>query len=220
MASSPSLHSSPFALPRLYAILDVESTRARNLDPLTIAAAWLQAGVQLIQLRAKGATFGPFLELADCLATECRRAGALFIVNDRVDVGRLCGADGVHLGQDDLAPADARAVWPDARWIGLSTHTDAQVEAALSGPATYLATGPVFATMSKAQPDPVIGLEGVRRAADRCRAAGRPLVAIGGITAEQAPSVIEAGADSVAVISALLEGDPGGRARDFVSGLR
>ena len=185
-----------------------------------VARAWLEAGVRLIQLRAKGATLGPFLELADAVAADCRRAGAFFIVNDRVDVARLAGADGVHLGQDDMTPADAWILWPDARWVGMSTHTDVQVEAALAGPATYLAIGPVFATSSKAQPDPVVGLDGVRRAASRCKSAGRPLVAIGGITLEQARSVIEAGADSVAVISALLEGnDPGGRARVFIRAL-
>ena len=204
--------------PRLYAILDVDACGARGLEPLRVLADWLDAGVRLVQLRAKHLSFGPFLELADKAGSACREAGATFIVNDRIDVARLSGADGVHLGQDDLSPDDAvRALGP-ASWIGLSTHTDAQVAAALSTSATYVAVGPVFGTSTKANPDPVIGLEGVRRAADLAGAAGRPLVAIGGIDLGNAHDVLMAGADSVAVISSLLEGhDRVGRARAFLN---
>ena len=204
-------------LPRLYAILDIDLTQTRGLDPRCVLDQWLDAGVRLVQLRAKTWTFGPFLELAERLSTACREAGAIFIVNDRIDVARLSGADGVHLGQDDLSPTDAVRVLGSKSWIGLSTHTDPQVVAALTTSATYLATGPVFGTSTKANADPVIGLAGVERAAALAHSAGRPLVAIGGIDLGNARDVLMAGADSVAVISSLLEGDDrAGRVRAFL----
>jgi len=201
-------------LPALYAILDVDLCEARGVQPRRLVDEWLDAGVRLIQLRAKHLTLGPFLQLAESLAAACRRAGAIFIVNDRVDVARLSGADGVHLGQEDLPPGDARAAWPDARWIGWSTHSDAQLAGALASGATYIAIGPVFQTTTKAHPDPVVGLEGVRRAARLVGPADRPLVAIGGITIDRALDVLAAGATSVAVVSGLvpaLDGDLGAR---------
>lgn len=165
-------------------------------------------------------TFGPFLDLAGPMAIACRQAGAIFVVNDRADVARLAGADGVHVGQDDLTPAEVRAMLPDAPWIGVSTHRDEELRAGLASAATYVATGPVFATGTKVNPDPVIGLEGVRHAAALARPAGRPLVAIGGIGLATAPGVIAAGADSVAVISDLFDGgDVAGRARAFLRAL-
>jgi thiamine-phosphate pyrophosphorylase len=210
----------PARLPRLYAILDIDLVRTRGLDPLPVLAAWLDAGVRLVQLRAKSLTFGPFLDLAGPMAIACRQAGAIFIVNDRVDVARLAGASGVHVGQQDLTPADARAMLPDAPWVGLSTHNDAELAAGLDSVATYLAVGPVFPTGTKANPDPVIGLAGVGLAAGPVRKSGRPLVAIGGIALDTAPAVIAAGADSVAVISDLLTGtDPARRARAFLEAL-
>ena len=138
------------------------------------------------------------------MAQVCRSAGAQFIVNDRADAARLVGADGVHVGQSDLTPSDVRWVFPGVESIGLSTHSDAQLEAGLMTPATYLAMGPVFGTTTKANPDATVGLEGIRRTAERLRDTGRPLVAIGGITLKTAPAVIAAGADSVAVISDLI----------------
>jgi thiamine-phosphate pyrophosphorylase len=207
-------------LPRLYAILDIDLTEARGLDPRHVLGDWLDAGVRLIQLRAKTEAFGPCLELADAMGQACREAGAIFIVNDRIDVARLSGAAGVHVGQEDLSPEDARQLLPDAPWIGLSTHTDEQVTAGLAGAATYLATGPVFATGTKMGASPVVGLDGVRHVAALTKRAGRPLVAIGGITLETAPDVVNAGADSVAVIADLLRGsDALGRARAFVRAL-
>jgi thiamine-phosphate pyrophosphorylase len=206
--------------PRLYAILDVDVAGALGLSPARVLGDWLDAGVRLIQLRAKTLAFGPFLELAGPMAVACRQAGAIFIVNDRADVAKLAGADGVHVGQQDLSPADARLLLPDAAWIGVSTHNDAELAAGLDSAATYVAAGPVYATGTKANPDPVIGLEGVRSVAGRVRATGRPLVAIGGITLETAPAVIAAGADSAAIISALLDGDDvAGRARAFLRAL-
>jgi len=193
---------------------------ARGLSPNGVLRAWLDAGVRLIQLRAKNLSLGPFVDLAAPMAATCRQAGAIFIVNDRADVARLAGAAGVHLGQDDLSPAEARQLLPDAPWIGVSTHNEVQINAALETPATYLATGPVFATRTKVNPDPVIGVAGVARAAALVRGTGRTLVAIGGITLDTAPSVIEAGAGSIAVISDLLAGDDlTARARAFLSAL-
>lgn len=205
-------------LPRLYAILDVDTVGARGLEPLTVLRDWLDAGVRVIQVRAKHLTFGPLLALAGEMAADCRRAGAIFIVNDRVDVAQLAGADGVHVGQDDLSPEQARAQMPDAPWIGLSTHSDAQLARGLASPATYLAIGPVFATTSKERPDPEIGLGGVRRLSAAARGGGRPVVAIGGVTLATAADVLAAGADSVAVISDLLgpSGDVAARARAFL----
>ena len=208
------------ALPRLYAILDVELTTSRGLSPQAVVHDWLDAGVRLIQLRAKSLSLGPFLELASPVAQACRAAGAQFIVNDRADIARLVRASGVHVGQDDLTPADVRRIMPDAAAIGLSTHDDAQVQAGLATPATYLAMGPVFGTTTKSRPDPMVGLAGITRAAARLRGTGRPLVAIGGIDVETAPAVITAGASSVAVISDLIAGrDVAGRARAFLRAL-
>jgi len=208
-------------LPRLYAILDVDAVAARGLEPRRVLRDWLTAGVRLVQLRAKHLSLGPFLELADWMADECHRAGAVFIVNDRVDVARLSVADGVHLGQDDLTPQHARAMLQKAAWIGLSTHNDVQLRRGIESAATYLAIGPVFATSSKLRPDPVIGLEGVRLLAElRTSNSELPIVAIGGITLATAADVIAAGADAVAVISDLLDAnDPGGRASEFVRAL-
>lgn len=141
--------------------------------------------------------------------------GALLIVNDRADIAKLAGADGVHLGQDDLNPASARRILGEGGIVGRSTHTEAQLEKAAREPVDYVAIGPVFATSTKATGYDAVGLEMVRRAA-RC---GRPVVAIGGITLENAPSAIGAGASSVAVIGDLLTGDPALRARAFVEEL-
>jgi thiamine-phosphate pyrophosphorylase len=204
---------------KLYAILDVDAAAARGVAPLVVLDAWLRAGVRLIQLRAKAMRAGPMLALADAMAAPCRAAGAVFIVNDRADVAAMAGADGVHLGQDDLSPGGARAVVGDAAWVGLSTHVEAQVEAACAEPITYLAFGPVFATQSKAQPDPVVGLDGVRRTSSRAAGAGLPVVAIGGITLALAPAVLGAGASAVAVISDLLIEPIGERADAYLRAL-
>jgi thiamine-phosphate pyrophosphorylase len=142
---------------------------------------------------------------------------ATVIVNDRADIARLAGADGVHVGQDDLAPADVRRVVGGDAIVGLSTHTPDQMDAALREPIDYVAIGPVFGTTSKATGYDAIGLDAVRSAAAVARRAERPLVAIGGITLERAPAVIEAGAACVAVIHDLIiTGDPQGRTRAFL----
>jgi thiamine-phosphate pyrophosphorylase len=200
-------------LPRLYAILDVDLTRARGWQPLDLLDLWLDAGVRAVQLRAKSLTFGPMLALADEVVARTRSRGGLVIVNDRADVARLCAADGVHLGQTDLSPAEARDLLGAERIVGLSTHSPAQVDAALAQPVDYLAIGPVFATRSKARPDEVVGLEGVRMAVER--SGGVPVVAIGGITRATAQPVLACGAAAVAVIADLL-GDAPARVHEWL----
>lgn len=203
-------------LPKLYAILDVDHLAARGLDPVAVTDAWLAAGVRLLQLRAKSLSLGPALDLADALTPRARRAGATFIVNDRADVARLCGADGVHLGQDDLRVDLARRILGPAALVGLSTHSARQARAGCTPAVSYLAIGPVFPTTSKAAPDAVVGLAGVREAARIAAEAGLPLVAIGGITSDAAPAVLAAGATAVAVISGLLAGDPAEGVRRYL----
>ncbi len=182
-----------------------------------MCADWLAAGVRLVQLRAKSASAAETLALAERLAVRARAAAALFVVNDRLDVAVLSGADGVHVGQQDLTPREVRracAELPVAAtlMVGCSTHNEPQLVAGLEEPVSYLAIGPVFATTTKAEPDPVIGLEGVRRAATHTRAAGIPLVAIGGIDQSNARAVIDAGADIVAMAGDLTTSDAAARA--------
>jgi thiamine-phosphate pyrophosphorylase len=151
------------------------------------------------------------------------QAHARVIVNDRADIARLSGADGVHLGQDDLPPLLARRVAGDAAIVGVSTHTPAQLDdvpGAMAGTISYAAAGPVFGTTTKATGHAPLGLEAVRRAAGRASARGVPLVAIGGITLDTAADVLEAGASSVAVIGDLLAGgDPEARVRAYLARL-
>jgi thiamine-phosphate pyrophosphorylase len=156
---------------------------------------------------------GAFLDLARMVLHETERAGGTLIINDRADIAALSGAPGLHIGQDDLAPKDARAVVGTQSILGLSTHTEEQWERAVNEPISYLAIGPVFGTGTKDTGYHAIGLETVRRAADAAKRNGLPTVAIGGITLDNAVSVIDAGAASVAVISDLLKGDPEARCR-------
>jgi thiamine-phosphate pyrophosphorylase len=155
----------------------------------------------VVQVRAKDLSDGALLALAREAVAAARPLGALLLVNDRPDIALLAGAAGAHLGQEDLPPRDARKVLPAGAVLGLSTHEDRQVEAAAGEPLDYVAIGPVFATRTKPDAHAVVGLTGVRSARARTRL---PLVAIGGITAENARAVIEAGADGVAVLSAVL----------------
>jgi thiamine-phosphate pyrophosphorylase len=191
------------ALPRLYAVVDVETSVRRGRTPIDVAEAFLAAGVRLLQLRAKAMGGAELLALADRVQALSRAAGATLIVNDRVDVAAATGA-GVHVGQRDLPPEVARRLLGPDAVIGCSTHTRAELDAALAAPVDYVAYGPVFPTTTKTAPDPVVGLDGLRAASARAGAAGRPLVAIGGITLATAPAVIAAGADSVAIIGDLL----------------
>jgi thiamine-phosphate pyrophosphorylase len=198
-------------LDRLYAILDTSLCRERGLDPLAVLDAFLAGGARLIQLRDKSPASADRLALADAAVTRVHGAGGRLILNDRADIARLSGADGVHVGQGDLAVEDARQiVGPDAI-VGVSTHDAAQIAAASKTSATYLATGPIYATATKDTGYSARGLDLVRQAA----AAGRPVVAIGGITLARAREPIAAGASAVAVISALLSGDPADLVRRF-----
>jgi thiamine-phosphate pyrophosphorylase len=185
---------------------------------VALARAFLEGGALLIQLRAKALPSGRLLDLADRLVETARPFGARVIVNDRADVARLAGAAGVHVGQTDLPARAARAiVGPDAL-VGLSTHSVEEFDAGLRDPVSYLAVGPVFATATKDTGHAAVGLELVRHAAGR--AVAIPIVAIGGIDLARAPSVIAAGAASVAVISDLMSGDPAARVRQYLQVLR
>ena len=200
---APRLPSRPF----LYPILDLELLGSRSLGQAVATLAAAGAGV--LQVRAKLETDARYLALAREAVRAARAAGVVLLVNDRPDVARILEADGVHLGQDDLPPADARRLLGPAALIGLSTHSLAQLEAATAAPVDYVAIGPVFPTRTKQHADPVVGLELVRRARELVRG---PLVAIGGITRANARAVIDAGADGVAVISDLLQAPDLGQA--------
>ncbi len=207
-------------LPLLYPILDVDTLSVAAGEGSLLQAvcahglALAGAGCTLIQLRAKRQNVRQTL----AQARELRRVlpGVTLIMNDRADLCLAAGFQGVHLGQEDLSPEGARTVVGPGRIVGLSTHNPAQLAAALQQPVDYLAIGPIFSTASKQNPDPAVGLEGIAAARLLLTASGRaiPLVAIGGITQDNAPSVLRAGADSVAVIGGI-SGSPHESAREF-----
>jgi len=186
-------------LPRFYPILDT----ATLAIPLEAAAGiLLDEGVQILQLRHKKHFGREMFETAGRIATLCRQAGALFVLNDRADLAALLDA-AVHLGQEDLTPEQARRVMGSAV-IGYSTHNEAQLRSSNEQPADYVALGPIFQTLSKRNPDPVVSVLGLKRLRSLT---DRPLVAIGGITRENADAALAAGADSVAVIGDLWARD-------------
>jgi thiamine-phosphate pyrophosphorylase len=194
-------------LPRLYPILDTESLAERGVLIETAAAAFLEGGAGILQIRHKSHWSRDVFESARQVAHLCRQTGVPLIVNDRADFAMLLEA-GLHVGQDDLAPGDARQLLGPGAVIGYSSHNLDQLSAAGGEPVDYVAFGPVFPTASKRNPDPVVGVEEIRR----CRAlVEKPLVAIGGITLENALEVLRAGADSVAVIAGLLPQFPTAR---------
>jgi len=205
-------------LPVLCAIVDTDAAARAGWPAVDLAKAFLDGGARFLQIRAKQLASGPFLELCDAVVALAQRVDGMVIVNDRVDLARLSGAAGVHVGQDDLAPSLARAQLGEAAVIGYSTHTIGQLEAALAEPATYTAVGPVFGSVTKDTGYDAVGPGLVTSAAHIVP--GRPVVAIGGITLENAPSVIAAGAASVAVIGDLLRGGaPDARVRAFLRAL-
>jgi thiamine-phosphate pyrophosphorylase len=208
-------------LPALTAIVDADVTAAHGWTVPDAARACLNGGAGLLQVRAKHAPSGALLAWCDEIVAAAAPFGAAVVVNDRADIARMSGAGGVHVGQDDLPPTVARRLLGPAALVGCSTHTPAQLTAALSAPIDYVAYGPVFATATKTHPDPVVGLDGLRGAARQAAAAGVPLVAIGGITLATAPAVLDAGASAVAVIGDLLAGHepPVARARRFLVAL-
>ncbi|HVT97325.1 MAG TPA: thiamine phosphate synthase [Acidobacteriaceae bacterium] len=194
-------------IPRLYPILDAEmvlrdgSDNRGNRETLLrrIAAELADAGVQILQYRNKRDDDETVAE--DARVIREAATGITLILNDRAALAATLGWDGVHIGQQDMPASEARHRVGPSAWVGLSTHNEEQTRAAALEPVDYIAIGPVFATSSKANPDPVIDLEGVRRARGLTR---KPLVAIGGITADTAAAVIDAGADAVAVIGAVF----------------
>ncbi|HEX3743340.1 MAG TPA: thiamine phosphate synthase [Bryobacteraceae bacterium] len=192
----------------MYPILDTESCDRCGVPLETAAAAFLEGGAGILQIRHKGHWTRDFFERTRIVARLCRENGTPLIVDDRADFALLLDA-GLHVGQDDLPPRDARKLIGDEALLGYSSHNVAQLAAAGGEPVDYVAIGPIFATASKRNPDPVVGVEEIRR----CRALiEKPLVAIGGITLANAPGVWAAGADSVAVIGALLPDPPSARA--------
>jgi thiamine-phosphate pyrophosphorylase len=212
VTSQFSVVCSPFSvmLPRLCAILD--SSLFSHSEALFSAAEELAAGgVTLLQYRNKSGNARQMLEQAQELK---RRLGdsVKLIMNDRADLCLAAGFDGVHVGQEDLSAQGVRKMIGASLWLGVSTHNTEQVQQADQTSADYLAIGPVFPTASKTNPDPVVGLEGIRQARSLTQ---KPLVAIGGINRANCRSVIEAGADSVAVISDLMR-EPRKSAEDFL----
>lgn len=208
--------------PRLYPILDAELVLREVVDDRVrrqallrrVVAELADAGVEILQYRNKQDADETVAE--DARGIREAAGGMKLILNDRVALAARIGWDGVHVGQEDLPAREARKLVGPAAWVGLSTHNETQLRAANLEPVNYIAIGPVFATPSKANPDPVIGLEGVRRARVLTE---KPLVAIGGITAETAAAVIDAGADAVAVIAAIFAPglNAGQSARDFLT---
>ena len=206
--------SGALRLPPLYAIVDPLAT---GRAPDALATALLAGGARLLQLRLKDAGARELLAAATAIAPLARRHGALFLVNDRPDVARAAGADGVHLGQDDLPVAAARRVLGPDAIVGVSTHDLDEARAADAAGADYLGVGPIYATASKTGALPPRGPALVRAVRAEIR---RPLVAIGGITPETAAAVLAAGADSVAMIAALVDTpDPAAAVRDLLSRL-
>jgi thiamine-phosphate pyrophosphorylase len=235
----PFLRTTMQGLPKLYPILDAGLLRVREVSFLEFAEALRAAGVRLLQYRDKDSGAQVILRNAMLIGELFAGRDAKLIMNDRADLAVLAGWDGVHVGQGDLSAEDAKAVvlrtithpsqeregWAtrivpgSSKWVGVSTHTQEQVTLADASCADYVAVGPVFATGTKLDAEAAIGLDGVRRAR---MLTTKPIVAIGGITRANARSVIDAGADSVAVISALFaEGETVEKvARDFLENLR
>lgn len=201
------------SLPRFYPILD-SSCFATTEALLGAAEQMVTAGVQILQYRNKSGDAARMLIEARELRQHVLELGrdCTLIMNDRADLCLAAEFDGVHVGQDDLSPEGARKIVGPDRWLGVSTHNAKQMMAARQTSADYLAIGPVFGTFSKVNPDPVVGLDGLRKAR---QLTNKPLVAIGGITRANCRSVMEAGADSVAVISDLVT-DPGKSAEEFL----
>ena len=198
-------------LPRLYVILD---SALLTIPVEDCAQELADAGVRLLQYRAKDVPALHMLTVSRTLASLLVSRGVSFIVNDRPDIAILADATGVHVGQEDLDVEATRELVGKEKLVGVSTHNLEQFQAAAETSADYIAVGPVFATSSKANPDPVVGTEFVRRVRDL---SDKPIVAIGGITLENAASVIKAGADCVAVISDILRApDRGQRAKQYL----
>jgi thiamine-phosphate pyrophosphorylase len=190
-------------LPRFYPILDTDVALRHGIDPLDAAQQILDGGARILQFRHKGFLSREAFAWLEQIAELARGAGATLVVNDRADLAQLFGA-ALHLGQDDLLPSIARRVTGPDAIVGFSTHNEAQLRAASAEPADYIALGPIFGTVTKENPDPTVGLDELRRLRPLSPC---PLVGIGGITRANARQVLEAGADSVAVIGDLFPAD-------------
>jgi thiamine-phosphate pyrophosphorylase len=201
------------ALDRFYPIIDSGLRGKAGVDPTDLARALVSAGARLVQYRHKGLYTREAYEQAKAIGRIVQEHGAHYIINDRADVALMLNADGVHIGQQDLPPAAVREIAGGKLWIGLSTHNEEQLNAGGREPVDYLAIGPIFGTESKENPDPVVGVEELRRLSGL---AAKPLVAIGGITRERARLVLNAGADSLAVLSDLVGEDLRARAQEWV----
>jgi thiamine-phosphate pyrophosphorylase len=200
-------------LDRFYPILDSGLLAHGGVDPLELARALAAAGARLVQYRHKAPYTRAIYEQAKAIGAIVQQAGGRFVVNDRADIALMLGADGVHVGQDDLPPAAVRKIAGDRLLVGFSTHNEDQLRAGDREPVDYLAIGPIFGTASKENPDPVVGVEELRRLRAMTT---KPLVAIGGITRERAAAVLAAGADSAAVLSDLVGEDLAARTREWV----
>lgn len=187
---------------RLYPILDLTALSRANLDPFAFCERVAYAQPPLLQLRAKHAPARIVLDLARRLHPLCKRFDVRLFVNDRPDLAVLAGADGVHVGQDDVSVDEVRQLAPSLQ-VGVSTHDMDQLTRALAARPSYVAFGPIFPTASKDNPDPVVGLGALERARELAGAAGVRLVAIGGIDLERAPLLSKLDVDA-AVISALI----------------
>lgn len=198
----------------LYPIVDLAALAARDWSPLDFAERVLEAQPRWIQLRAKRASAREALATLEALLPLCRRRGAELFMNDRPDLALLAGADGVHLGQDDLPIEAVRRIAPRLK-VGISTHDLPQLERALADRPDYVALGPIFPTASKENPDPVVGIATLSRAVELARAAGIPLVAIGGIDATRIAEVSGTGAAAALIASLMPQAldDVGPRAR-------
>jgi len=206
------------ALPPLHAIVDATVAARAGWEPVALARAYLDGGARCLQVRAKDLSSGALLALCEAVVTVARPYDATVVVNDRPDLARMSGASGVHVGQDDLPPVEARRIVGDDAVVGFSTHDRHQIDGAAHEPISYVAVGPVFDTATKDTGYTARGLELVSDAARR--APGRPVVAIGGITLDRVPAVVAAGASGVAVIGDLLVGgDPAARVAAFVAAL-
>jgi thiamine-phosphate pyrophosphorylase len=198
--------------PRLYVILDQGLIKR---DPVELGVAMAEAGVELFQWRDKKGSAESILRTAQAMADGLRPLGACLIVNDRADIAAMAGAAGVHVGQEDLHPEEARAICGRGQWVGVSTHNMQQVRAAARTSVEYIAVGPIFPTLTKASPDPVVGLDLIREAR---KVTSKPIVAIGGITLERYAEVLAAGADCAAVASDILVNvDPVARAGAYLA---
>jgi len=205
----------------LYAICDADVCARAGWTLTDFAFACLDGGARLLQIRAKEASGGWLLDQTIAIVQRAEPCGALVIVNDRADIARAAQAGGVHVGQEDLDPRSVRSIVGDTAVIGLSTHTLEQSRSAVTEPVSYIAIGPIFGTSTKATGHQPIGLDAVGRTSAIAASKHLPVVAIGGITLDRTRSVIDAGAQSVAVISDLLAtGDPRARVKEFLKVLQ